>query len=31
MKGARGYGDNDFKITLGANAITEALTIAASK
>lgn len=31
MKGARGYGDNDFKLTLGANAITEALTIAASK
>jgi len=31
MRGARGYGDNDFKLTLGANAITEALTIAASK
>ncbi|MBB4802291.1 xanthine dehydrogenase YagS FAD-binding subunit [Flavobacterium nitrogenifigens] len=31
MKGARGYGENDFKLTLGANAITEALTIAASK
>ncbi|MBW1655416.1 FAD binding domain-containing protein [Flavobacterium quisquiliarum] len=31
MKGARTYGGNDFKITLGANTITEALTIAASK
>ncbi|KAF2515540.1 FAD binding domain-containing protein [Flavobacterium foetidum] len=31
MKGARGYGDNDFKLTLGRNAVTEALTIAASK
>lgn len=31
MRGARGYDDNDFKLTLGANAITEALTIAASK
>lgn len=31
MKGAKSYGDNDFKITLGPNAITEALTIAASK
>ncbi|MCC9065540.1 FAD binding domain-containing protein [Flavobacterium piscisymbiosum] len=31
MHGARGYGDNDFKLTLGPNAITEALTIAASK
>ncbi|PBJ08226.1 xanthine dehydrogenase family protein subunit M [Flavobacterium sp. ACN6] len=31
MRDARGYGDNDFKLTLGANAITEALTIAASK
>lgn len=31
MKGARGYGDNDFKLTLGGNAVTEALTIAASK
>ncbi|AXB58228.1 FAD binding domain-containing protein [Flavobacterium fluviale] len=31
MRGARGYGDNDFKLTLGANSITEALTIAASK
>jgi len=31
MKGARSYGDNDFKLTLGPNAITEALTIAAAK
>lgn len=31
MKGARSYGGNDFKLTLGPNAITEALTIAASK
>ncbi|MBF4494112.1 xanthine dehydrogenase family protein subunit M [Flavobacterium sp. MR2016-29] len=31
MKGARGYGDNNFKLTLGPNAITEALTIASSK
>ncbi|MEO8534720.1 MAG: xanthine dehydrogenase family protein subunit M [Flavobacterium sp.] len=31
MKGARSYGDNAFKLTLGPNAITEALTIAASK
>jgi len=31
MKGARSYGDNDFKLTLGPNAIIEALTIAASK
>jgi xanthine dehydrogenase YagS FAD-binding subunit len=31
MKGARGYGDNDFKLTLGPNAIIEALTIASSK
>jgi xanthine dehydrogenase YagS FAD-binding subunit len=31
MKGAKSYGDNEFKLTLGPNAITEALTIAASK
>lgn len=31
MKGARSYGDNDFKLTLSPNAITEAITIAASK
>ncbi|SHH61200.1 FAD binding domain-containing protein [Flavobacterium defluvii] len=31
MKGAKSYGDNDFKLTLAPNAITEALTIAASK
>lgn len=31
MKEARGYGDNDFKLTLAPNTITEALTIAASK
>jgi xanthine dehydrogenase YagS FAD-binding subunit len=31
MKEAKGYGDNDFKITLGTNAIIEALTIASSK
>ncbi|KRB59783.1 xanthine dehydrogenase family protein subunit M [Flavobacterium sp. Root186] len=31
MKGAKAYGGNDFKLTLGPNAITEALTIAASK
>ena len=31
MKGARGYGDNDFKLILGPNAIVEALTIASSK
>ncbi|MFB3387509.1 FAD binding domain-containing protein [Flavobacterium sp. LAR06] len=31
MKGARGYGDNDFKLTLGPNAIVEALIIASSK
>ncbi|WP_310283073.1 xanthine dehydrogenase family protein subunit M [Flavobacterium piscis] len=31
MHGARGYGDNNFKLTLGPNAIIEALTIAASK
>ena len=31
MKGAKSYGDNAFKLTLGPNAITEALTIAASK
>ena len=31
MHGARGYGDNNFKLTLAPNAITEALTIAASK
>jgi xanthine dehydrogenase YagS FAD-binding subunit len=31
MHGARGYGDNNFKLKLGPNAITEALTIAASK
>ncbi|MTH16074.1 xanthine dehydrogenase family protein subunit M [Flavobacterium sp. LC2016-01] len=31
MKGAKSYGDNDFKLTLGPNAIIEALTIASSK
>lgn len=31
MKEAQGYGDNNFKLTLGKNAIVEALTIAASK
>lgn len=31
MKGAKSYGDNDFKLKLGPNAIKEALTIAASK
>ncbi|OXA90454.1 FAD binding domain-containing protein [Flavobacterium hercynium] len=31
MKGARSFGDNDFKLTLGPNSITEALTIAAAK
>lgn len=31
MKGAKGYGDNNFKLTLGENAVAEALTIAASK
>ena len=31
MHGARGYGDNNFKLTLGPNTIIEALTIAASK
>ncbi len=31
MKGAKAFGGNDFKLTLGPNAITEALTIAASK
>ncbi|MHC0442444.1 FAD binding domain-containing protein [Flavobacterium sp. 3-210] len=31
MKGAKSYGDNDFKLTLGPNAIVEALTIASSK
>lgn len=31
MHDARGYGDNNFKLKLGPNAITEALTIAASK
>lgn len=31
MKGAKSYGENDFKLTLGPNAIIEALTIAASK
>lgn len=31
MKGAKAYGGNDFKLMLGPNAITEALTIAASK
>jgi xanthine dehydrogenase YagS FAD-binding subunit len=31
MKGARGYGDNDFKLILGPNSIVEALTIASSK
>lgn len=31
MHVARGYGDNNFKLTLAPNAITEALTIAASK
>ncbi|MEO7975574.1 xanthine dehydrogenase family protein subunit M [Flavobacterium sp.] len=31
MHGARGYGDNNFKLTLAPNAIIEALTIAASK
>ena len=31
MKGARGYGDNDFKLVLGPNAIVEALTIESSK
>ncbi|MBE8726179.1 FAD binding domain-containing protein [Flavobacterium hungaricum] len=31
MKEAVGYGDNNFKLTLGKNAIAEALTIAASK
>lgn len=28
MKGAKGYGENDFKLTLAPNAIVEALTIA---
>lgn len=31
MHDARGYGDNNFKLTLGPNVIIEALTIAASK
>lgn len=31
MKGAKGYGGNDFKLTLVPNSIVEALTIAASK
>jgi len=31
MKGAKGQGENNFKLKLGPNAITEALTIAASK
>lgn len=31
MHGAKSFGDNDFKLTLAPNAITEALTIAASK
>ena len=31
MHGARAYGENNFKLTLGPNAIIEALTIAASK
>jgi xanthine dehydrogenase YagS FAD-binding subunit len=31
MKGAKSYGDNDFKLILGPNTIIEALTIAASK
>lgn len=31
MHGARGYGDNNFKLTLAPNAIIEALKIAASK
>lgn len=31
MHGTRGYGDNNFKLTLAPNAIIEALTIAASK
>jgi xanthine dehydrogenase YagS FAD-binding subunit len=31
MRGARGYGDNDFKLVLAPNAIVEALTIASSK
>ena len=31
MKGAKGHGDNNFKLQLAPNAIAEALTIAASK
>lgn len=31
MKGAKGQGENNFKLKLAPNAITEALTIAASK
>jgi len=31
MKGAKGYGDNNFKLKLVPNSIVEALTIAASK
>jgi xanthine dehydrogenase YagS FAD-binding subunit len=31
MKGAKGYGENNFKLTLAPNSIVEALTIAASK
>lgn len=31
MRDARGYGENNFKLTLAPNAIIEALTIAASK
>ena len=31
MKGAKAYGDNNFKLKLAPNAIIEALTIAASK
>lgn len=31
LQGAKGYGHNDFKITLAPNSIVEALTIAASK
>lgn len=31
MRGAKGYGENNFKLTLAPNSIVEALTIAASK
>jgi len=31
MKGAKGYGENNFKLKLAPNSIVEALTIAASK